>query len=65
MADLEQITRADALRQMSNFELADWLWKITDCYLCPAHLNAEGCSRYCDEELEHWLNEKIDKGEKL
>ncbi len=59
------ITRADALRQMNNAELAEWMWKITDCYTCPIHLNAENCSCYCDAEWEQWLNEKINKGAKL
>ena len=65
MNNPEQITRADALRQMNNAELAAWMWKITDCYTCPVHLNGEACSHYCDEEWEQWLNEKINKGAKL
>lgn len=64
MNDLEQITRADVLRQMNNTEFADWLWHITDCYTCPVHLNSGGCSHDCQIEWEQWLSEKINKGER-
>ena len=52
-------TNADRIRQMSDEELAEWIFEHTDCIACPQN---KDCDDLCAEHWLEWLKKEVDDG---